>query len=87
MLTALRGFDGGAHVCFASPKVGGSTAEALEEVFETLRGTYREVDWRLAINGSFRSEILEPTLAANASTSDTTELFVRAVRLLGIGQA
>ena len=85
MLQAFDSFGGRAHVCFISPKVNPATALALREVFGLLRHGYPDIDWRLYMNESFVSEVLRPTLAATEATSDTSELFVRAARLIDTG--
>ena len=82
VLQAFAGFSGRAHVCFISPKVNPSTASALGEVFDQLRRTYPDVDWHLHINESFASEVLHRTLAATKTAADTSELFVRAAKLI-----
>lgn len=85
MLQAFDGFGGRAHVCFISPKVNPATASALDEVFGMLRHGYPDIDWYLYMNESFGAEILQRTLEATAATSDTSELFVRAARLIDTG--
>ena len=83
VLQAFDGFDGDAHVSFISPKVNPAVATELDDIFGILRGTYPgSVSWNLYINDSFMAHILQPTLAATESTSDTAELFVRAARLI-----
>ena len=82
MLRAFDGFGGQAHVCFVSPKVHAATLAALEDIFGILRREYPDVEWCLYTNASFTAEILHRTLDATASTSDTSELFVRAARLM-----
>ena len=85
MLRAFDNFGGRAHVCFISPKVNPATASDLGEVFDLLRREYPDIDWRLYMNDSFATEVLQPTLAATEATSDTSELFVRAAKLIGTG--
>ena len=85
MLQAFDNFGGNAHISFISPKVNPATATALDVLFDTLRKEYSDIDWSLFMNESFASEILHRTLAATEATSDTSELFVRAARLLDAG--
>ena len=81
-LTAFNAFGGQNHVFFLSPKVNPRTKKGLIEIFSLLGKEYPDIDWRLLVNESFDDEILNRTLQATASMSDTSELFVRAVRLL-----
>ena len=83
----LQGFGLGApvHLYFISPKVNPATASDLHEVFADLCIEYPDIDWHLYINESFATKILQPTLAATAATSDTSELFLRAARLIDVG--
>ena len=85
MLQAFDGFGGNAHVCFISPKVNPATVAALDEVFGMLRHEYPDIDWCLHMNHSFGAEVLQRTLDATVGTSDTSELFVRAARLIDTG--
>ena len=82
VLTAFNAFGGRNHVYFLSPKVNPGTEKDLIEVFGLLSNEYPDIDWRLLVNESFDDEILKQTLKATASMTDTSELFVRAVRLL-----
>ena len=82
VLTAFNAFGGRAHVFFLSPKVSPGTEKNLVEVFDLVSEEHPDIDWRLLVNESFDDEVLQETLKATASMSDTSELFVRAVRLL-----
>lgn len=79
------GLGGRVHVYFVSPRVNPATASELDEVFAGLRIAYPDIDWRLYMNESFATEILDRTLAATATASDTSELFSRAARLIDVG--
>ena len=79
------GLGGRVHVYFISPKVNPATALELDEAFADLRITYPDIDWRLYMNESFGTEILDRTLGATATVSDTSELFSRAARLIDVG--
>ena len=81
VLHALDRFEGG-HIWFLSPKVTPKPESKLTNLFEDLRSAYPKVCWHLCINQSFRQKVLEPTLNGAQGTSDTSELFVRAERLL-----
>ena len=72
------------HISFLSPKVNPAVAKPLTKVFDRLRQRYPEVTWSLLINGEFRDECLQATLAATKAMADSSELFVRAARLLDI---
>ena len=85
MLQAFDSFGGHAHIYFVSPKVHPATATDLDGVFHLLSNEYPDVDWHLYMNQSFTSEVLRRTLAATQANSDTSELFVRAARLIDVG--
>lgn len=72
------------HISFASPKVNPITQKPLEDVFITLRDEYPKIDWNLITNDDFTDEILRKTLEATEVISDSSELFVRAARLLNL---
>ena len=72
------------HISFASPKVNPITQKPLEDVFITLRNEYPEIDWNLITNDDFADEILQKTLEATEIISDSSELFVRAAKLLNL---
>ena len=72
------------HIYFLSPKVRPGVQGALETKIAALQKECDEVDnveWRLLTNADFAKSIVEPTLA-NASGTDTSELFVRSINLL-----
>ena len=72
------------HISFASPKVNSVAQKPLEDIFIRLRNEYPKVDWNLITNGDFTDEILQKTLKATETISDSSELFVRAARLLNL---
>ncbi len=73
--TALR-------ISFLSPKVNPAIQRPLEATFADLRTEYPDVDWRLAINDEFVVSIVKPTLEKAGDVADSSELFVRSVKLL-----
>lgn len=85
VLEALARFADHRHIWVVSPNVGPTTRAALVHIFEELRQEYPLVRWHLCVGQSFRNEVLEPTLGAAKGVSDTSELFLRAERLLRAG--
>ena len=73
------------HIYFASPKVHKGVQGPLEEMFGMLAAEYPSVDWHLLTNEEFNRELLAPTLEKGGQVSDTSELFVRAAKLLELG--
>ena len=72
------------HISFASPKVNPIAQKPLDDIFIKLRNEYPKIDWNLITNDEFTNEILEKTLKATETISDSSELFVRAVKLLNL---
>ncbi len=72
-------------IYFLSPKVHRAVQQPLEECFDALQGEYPDVEWRLLTNRDFAEQALGPTLQAASSVADTSELFVRSVKLLELG--
>lgn len=72
------------HISFASPKVNPTTQKPLEDVFIALRNEYPKIDWNLITNDDFTAEILQKTLEATETIADSSELFVRAAKLLNL---
>ena len=85
VLEAFARFADRRHIWFVSPKVGPKTHDALRGIFAELRREYSRVCWHLSIGQSFHQEVLQPTLEAAKGVSDTSELFLRAERLLRAG--
>lgn len=86
ILRAYHGSDRKLHISFLSPKVNPGVAKPLTEVFGRLRGRYPEVAWSLLINDEFRDKVLQATLDATKTMADSSELFVRAMRLLEVAE-
>ena len=72
------------HIYFVSPKVHPGVQGPLEETFAKLRLEYPEMHWHLLTNGDFTSQVVRPTLERAESVADTSELFVRAAKLLDL---
>ena len=72
------------HIYFVSPKVNPGAQIPLEETFKQLRTEYPNISWRLITNEEFASQLLNPTLEKAASVADTSELFMRSAKLLGL---
>ena len=70
------------HIYFASPKVHKGVQEPLEKVFGMLAAEYSSVKWHLLTNEEFNRKLLIPTLEKAGKVADTSELFVRAAKLL-----
>ncbi len=72
------------HICFASPKVNPSVEKPLKDIFAELEAEYPEVDWDLIINHDFTDQLVHPTLEKADTVADTSELFVRAAKLMDL---
>ena len=70
------------HIYFVSPKVHRGAQVPLEDTFNQLRTAYPTIKWHLITNEKFANELLSPTLEKAAAVADTSELFVRSVKLL-----
>ena len=81
-LQAFAGFATHHHVWFVSPKVAPKPASGLSETFTKLRESYPDVTWHLCIGESFFNDVLQATLDKSQRVSDTSELFLRAERVL-----
>ncbi len=85
ILRAYHGSDRKLHISFLSPKVNPAVVGLLKEVFNGLeKKKYPKVTWSLLINEDFRDKVLQATLDATKTMADSSELFVRAKRLLDI---
>ena len=73
-------------IYFVSPKVHRGAQKPLEEVFVRLQEAYPSVGWHLVTNESFSTELLNPTLEKAETVADTSELFVRSVKLLKLAE-
>ena len=74
------------HVYFVSPKVNRAVQQLLEDTFADLEGEYPEIVWHLLTNDAFTDQVLRPTLEKAAAVADTSELFVRSAKLLGLAE-
>lgn len=70
------------HISFLSPKVYPAVQRPLEETFAGLQEAYSDVDWRLIVNDDFVESAVKPTLEKAGDVADSSELFVRSVKLL-----
>ena len=75
------------EVIFASPKVNPATDETIKEYFAVLNNDFSDdekVKFKYIANEAFESEILIPTIQATISDSDSSELFLRSVKMLDL---
>ena len=86
LLAAYAPQEAGRRIYFVSPKVQRAVQTALEKAFADLREHYEDVDWHLIINGDFREQVVQHTLAKTDSVADTSELFARSVKLLNLSR-
>lgn len=87
VLKAYHASDARLHICFASPKVHASVQATLDVLLAVLRFEFPEVDWEIITNEDFSDRIVRDTLESAETTSDSTELFVRSVKLLGLDRS
>ena len=73
-------------IYFVSPKVNPGVQKPLESMFGTLRAEYPDVAWHLLTNANFTERMLKPTLQMSSTVADTSELFVRAAKLLELAE-
>ena len=85
ILTAYHRAETKRHIYLVSPKVHRGVQQPLEEIFGRLRAEYPATNWHLLTNGEFTNQVLVPTLEKARSVADTTELFMRSVKLMEIG--
>lgn len=71
------------HIYFVSPKVNPSVQTPLDAIFARLQSEYPQAEWRLITNHSF-ADLARDTLEKSAAVADTSELFVRAAKLLNL---
>lgn len=74
------------HIYFVSPKVNPRVKNQLKDTFDALRKEYSETEWNLIINDDFTDQILQTTLEKADTVADTSELFVRASKLLELAE-
>ena len=70
------------HIYFLSPKARPKVQKPLEITFDDLRREYADVEWHLLTNDDFAKSIVRPTLEKASVVADSSELFVRSVKLL-----
>lgn len=85
ILRAYHPSDTKRHIYFAAPKVAPKIQQNLQGVFEWLRQKYPAVKWYLLTGDDFASKLLVPTLEKAKEAADTSELFMRSVKLLELG--
>lgn len=71
------------HIYFVSPKVNPSVQTPLDAIFARLQSEYPQAEWRLITNHAF-ADLMRDTLQKSAAVADTSELFVRAAKLLNL---
>lgn len=71
------------HIYFVSPKVNPGVQTPLDAIFAALQSEYPQAEWRLITNHAFADLMLD-TLQKSAAVADTSELFVRAAKLLNL---
>lgn len=71
------------HAYFLSPKVNPAIEGRLKEMFnDLLHREYPDVKWQLMINADCTESVIKPTLESASSVADSSELFLRSVKLL-----
>ena len=73
------------HIYFVSPKVNPGSQTPLDAIFDALRKEYPQAEWHLITNNAF-ADLVSVTLAKSAAVADTSELFVRAAKLLNLAK-
>ena len=71
------------HIYFVSPKVNPGVQTPLDAIFAALQSEYPQAEWRLITNHAF-ADLMRDTLQKSAAVADTSELFVRAAKLLNL---
>jgi hypothetical protein len=74
------------ELIFTSPKVHNAIEDDIKDYFNVLKKDFSEenVTFNYISNDIFRDEILIPTIKKTEIDSDTSELFIRAVKLLNL---
>ena len=70
------------HAYFLSPKVNPAVEGRLKEMFNDLLPREPGVVWQLMINADCTESVVKPTLESASSVADSSELFLRSVKLL-----
>lgn len=73
------------HIYFVSPKVNPGVQTPLDAIFDALRKQYPQAEWHLITNNAF-ADLVSAALAKSAAVADTSELFVRAAKLLNLAK-
>lgn len=84
-LAATKFFPGHAYeILFASPKVNPATDKIIKAYFAMLSDHFEShaVHFAYYANNDFRDEILVPTYRRTKAEADTSDLFIRSVRML-----
>ena len=84
ILRAFRPPNTQLHIYFLSPKVNPAVRQPLEETFADLGTEYPEVEWLFFVNDDFAKTIVRPTLVNASGIADSSELFVRSIKLLDL---
>jgi hypothetical protein len=83
-LTLLAYFPNGNYeLIFASPKVHNATEIIIKDYFTVLNQNFSKenITFKYISNDAFRDEIVIPTIEKSKEDSDTSELFLRAIKL------
>jgi hypothetical protein len=79
-----------ATIIFASPKINPNIYTPLLNVFESIDEISTKSNFRfqfiLSANEDFYADILNPTVEISKNISDTSELFMRSIQLLGLSE-
>ena len=86
VLRAYHPSDARLSIYFVSPKVNPGVQKPLEDVFDALRAEYPSVEWHLFTNRMFVERMMRPALEKSNTVADTSELFVRAAKLLELSE-
>lgn len=90
-MVILNSFDiSNAEIIFASPKINPNIYVPLLEAFEVINEISKNnklgFQFILSGNEDFYEEILNPTVEISKDVSDTSELFLRSIQLLGLSE-
>ena len=86
VLRAYHRSDARLSIYFVSPKVNPGVQKPLEDVFVALRAEFPSVEWHLFTNRVFVERMMGPALEKSRTVADTSELFVRAAKLLELSE-
>jgi len=77
-----------AEIIFAAPKVFPATLNVVRKAEEAVREFFQErrrhFTFNVMVNQDFEEKILHPVLALKDDVADTSELFLRAVQMVGM---